>query len=102
LFLCGDVMTGRGVDQILMCPSALEIYESRVHDARDYIALAEQASGPIPRPVGPAYVWGKALIELQAVSPDACIVNLEVSDPVPSKARGMIRTPGVSWRSGAC
>ena len=79
LFLCGDVMTGRGIDQILMCPSAPEIHESCVHDAREYVALAEHASGPIPRAVDPAYVWGDALIELEAVSPDARIVNLEVS-----------------------
>ncbi|MGB5726232.1 MAG: hypothetical protein WBM52_03375, partial [Thiogranum sp.] len=27
LFLCGDVMTGRGIDQILPYPSSPEIYE---------------------------------------------------------------------------
>jgi poly-gamma-glutamate synthesis protein (capsule biosynthesis protein) len=79
LFLCGDVMIGRGVDQILMCPSAPEIHESHVHDAREYVTLAEHASGPIPRSVGPAYVWGDALSELEAASPDVRIVNLEVS-----------------------
>ncbi len=79
MFLCGDVMTGRGIDQILTCPSAPEIPESHVHDAREYVTLAEHASGPIPRSVDAAYVWGEALVELEAVSPDARVVNLEVS-----------------------
>ena len=42
LFLCGDVMTGRGVDQILMCPGAPELHESHVRDARDYVALVHE------------------------------------------------------------
>jgi poly-gamma-glutamate synthesis protein (capsule biosynthesis protein) len=79
LFLCGDVMTGRGIDQILKCPSAPEIPESDVHDAREYVRLAERESGGIPRSVQPAYIWGDALTELQATSPDARIVNLETS-----------------------
>lgn len=79
LFLGGDVMSGRGVDQILKSPGVPELHESYVHDARDYVALAEQASGPIPRSVEPAYVWGDALTELEAVAPDARIINLEAS-----------------------
>ncbi len=78
LFLCGDVMTGRGVDQILTCPSLPEIHESYVRDARDYLALAEQASGPIPRSVDAAYIWGDALAELERVAPEARVLNLEV------------------------
>ena len=49
LFLCGDVMTGRGVDQILRHPSDPILYESFIEDARQYVALAERVSGPIPR-----------------------------------------------------
>lgn len=79
LFLSGDVMTGRGIDQIMTRPSTPEIHESHVHDAREYVTLAEHASGPIPRSVDPAYVWGEALSELEAASPDVRIVNLEVS-----------------------
>lgn len=37
LFLCGDVMTGRGVDQILVHPGAPEIHESYLYDARDLV-----------------------------------------------------------------
>jgi poly-gamma-glutamate synthesis protein (capsule biosynthesis protein) len=79
LFLAGDVMTGRGIDQILMRPGAPEIDERSLRDARDYVALAERASGPIPRAVGAAYIWGDALAELERVAPAARIINLETS-----------------------
>lgn len=79
LFLCGDVMTGRGIDQILPHPSSPELFESYVLDARDYVLLAEEKSGPIPRLVGFEYVWGDALAELGRAEPHARIVNLETS-----------------------
>src|SRR6266536_2156120 len=49
LFLCGDVMTGRGVDQVLPHPGGPELREPHVGDAREYVRLAERASGRIPR-----------------------------------------------------
>lgn len=79
LFLCGDVMIGRGVDQILPSPCPPKLYEEYVSSAEDYVRLAEAASGPIPRPVDSSYVWGDALAELRAQAPDASIVNLETS-----------------------
>lgn len=79
LFLCGDVMTGRGVDQVLPHPGDPLLYEPWVGDARGYVDLAETASGPIPRRVDFSYVWGDALGELERVAPDARIVNLETS-----------------------
>jgi poly-gamma-glutamate synthesis protein (capsule biosynthesis protein) len=79
VFLCGDVMTGRAIDQILPYPSDPRIYEEVVSDARTYIELAEEVNGPIPRPVDPPYIWGDALAELKQVGPDARIVNLETS-----------------------
>jgi poly-gamma-glutamate capsule biosynthesis protein CapA/YwtB (metallophosphatase superfamily) len=79
LFLCGDVMPGRGIDQILAHPSAPDIHEPYVGDARDYVKLAEQANGPIPRLANSAYIWGDALEELQRVAPGARIINLETS-----------------------
>ncbi len=79
VFLCGDVMTGRGIDQILPHPSDPRIYERFVQDARTYVDLAEEVNGPIPRPVELSYVWGDSLTELQRVAPDARIVNLETS-----------------------
>ncbi len=49
LFLCGDVMTGRGVDQIMAHPSDPALYEGYVASALDYVRLAEAANGPIAR-----------------------------------------------------
>jgi poly-gamma-glutamate synthesis protein (capsule biosynthesis protein) len=79
LFLCGDVMTGRGIDQILGAPCDPALDEPWVKDARDYVALAERANGPIPRGAGPAYVWGEALALLEEERPELRIVNLETA-----------------------
>lgn len=79
LFLCGDVMTGRGIDQILPNPVNAVLYEPYVHNAGEYVQLAEATNGPIPRRVDFAYVWGDALEELDRVGTDARIINLETS-----------------------
>ena len=79
LFLCGDVMTGRGIDQILPHPSDPVIHEGYMKDARGYVEIAEKVNGPIPRSVSPDYVWGDALDELERVAPDLRIINLETS-----------------------
>jgi poly-gamma-glutamate capsule biosynthesis protein CapA/YwtB (metallophosphatase superfamily) len=79
LFLCGDVMIGRGIDQILPHPCDPRLHEAYVVSAMGYVRLAEQAGGPISRPVGSDYVWGAALEELGRRRPDARIVNLETS-----------------------
>jgi len=79
LFLCGDVMTGRGIDQILPHPSSPEIYESYLTSADQYVEVAERVRGAIPREVDFSYVWGDALPLLQAAEPDARIVNLETA-----------------------
>ena len=51
VLLGGDVMLGRGVDQILPHPGAPVLHEPYMRDARGYVRLAEHANGPIPRPV---------------------------------------------------
>jgi poly-gamma-glutamate capsule biosynthesis protein CapA/YwtB (metallophosphatase superfamily) len=79
IFLCGDVMTGRGIDQALPHPVNPILYEPYVRDARDYVALAEKANGPIPRPLSVDYIWGDALRELEGARMDARIVNLETA-----------------------
>ncbi len=79
LFLCGDVMTGRGIDQILPHPGGAQLFESYMRSARGYVALAERASGRIARPADFAYVWGDALAEFEHRRPDARIVNLETA-----------------------
>jgi poly-gamma-glutamate synthesis protein (capsule biosynthesis protein) len=79
LMLAGDVMLGRGIDQILPHPSRPELYESFVASALDYLALAEARNGPIPRPAPLSYIWGDALEDLEATRPDHRIVNLETA-----------------------
>jgi len=79
LFLCGDVMTGRGVDQILPHPGEPRLRERFTRSALEYVALAERAHGPIPRPVDYAYVWGDTLELLEEERPDARLINLETS-----------------------
>ncbi|AZN99200.1 CapA family protein [Mesorhizobium sp. M9A.F.Ca.ET.002.03.1.2] len=79
LFLCGDVMLGRGIDQILANPGEPHLYERNVKLATTYVELAERINGPIPRNVDDTYVWGDALAELDREAPDARIINLETS-----------------------
>jgi poly-gamma-glutamate synthesis protein (capsule biosynthesis protein) len=67
-------MTGRGIDQALPHPCDPILYEDFVRDARDYVRLAETASGPIARPLD---LWGDALPFMKAA--DVRIVNLETS-----------------------
>ncbi len=64
LLLAGDVMLGRGIDQVMPEPLPPVLYEPWVHGAREYVRLAEKATGAIPAPVDMAYVWGDALAEM--------------------------------------
>ncbi|MCK9904910.1 hypothetical protein CC117_22440 [Parafrankia colletiae] len=91
LFLCGDVMLGRGVDQILPHPGDPKLSEPWVRDACDYVGLAEAVNGPVPWPVDFTWPWGEALSVLDEVQPDVRVVNLETSitrcgGPAPEKA----------------
>jgi poly-gamma-glutamate capsule biosynthesis protein CapA/YwtB (metallophosphatase superfamily) len=79
MFLAGDVMTGRGIDQVLPHPSDPVLYEPYVRSSREYVEMAERANGPIPKPVDFSYIWGDALEELDRMMPVARIVNLETS-----------------------
>ena len=87
LFLCGDVMTGRGIDQILAHPGNPRLFERYMDSAREYVEIAERASGVIPRRVGPDYIWGDALAELERARPDVRLVNLETA----------VTTAGDAW-----
>jgi poly-gamma-glutamate synthesis protein (capsule biosynthesis protein) len=75
--LAGDVMLGRGIDQILAHPGDPTLRERYATSALDYVALAERAGGPIPRKVPPSYVWGEAREALGMAY--VRIVNLETS-----------------------
>jgi poly-gamma-glutamate synthesis protein (capsule biosynthesis protein) len=77
--LCGDVMTGRGIDQILAHPGDPTLHEPFVRNAGEYVELAQKARGPIARPVDDAYLWGDALEEWNRALPDVRVANLETS-----------------------
>ncbi len=79
LFLAGDVMLGRGIDQILARPSDPRLHEGWVASAGGYARLAEERHGALPRRVAPAYVWGDLLAELDARAPDQRVINLETA-----------------------
>ena len=95
LFLCGDVMTGRGIDQVLPHPSDPVLYEPYVNNAIGYVDLAEMANGPMAKPVDFSYIWGDALEELARVSPDVRIINLETSVTTSSE---YWRGKGINYR----
>lgn len=90
--LAGDVMTGRGIDQILAHPGDPALHEPYVSSATTYVALAEDLNGPIPRRVDPSYVWGDALDALTAA--DLRIVNLETA----VTTSGAFAPKGINYR----
>jgi poly-gamma-glutamate synthesis protein (capsule biosynthesis protein) len=99
LFLCGDVMGGRGVDQVLPRPGDPTLREQYVDDARTYVELAEQVNGPVPAPVDYAWPWGAALDLLDDARPDIRVINLETSitrsdEFAPGKAVNYRMSPG--------
>ena len=87
LFLCGDVMTGRGIDQLLPHPGAPRLFESYVQCATDYVRLAEEHCGPLGRGLDFGYPWGDALAVLETMQPALRIVNLETAVTVSEDAQ---------------
>lgn len=79
VLLGGDVMLGRGVDQILPHPGEPELREAYMRDARGYVRLAEHANGPIPRPAEWNWPWGDVLEVLHDATPDVRLINLETT-----------------------
>ena len=79
VFVCGDVMTGQGIDQVLPQPGDPILYEPYARDAGVYVRLAERVNGAIPRPVDFSYLWGDALEELERAGTDVRIIKLETS-----------------------
>lgn len=95
IFMCGDVMTGRGIDQVLPHPGDPLIYESYVRSATGYVDLAERTNGPISKPVSFSYLWGDALGVLERVNPDLRMINLETSITASNDYR---RGKGIHYR----
>ena len=79
VFLCGDVMTGRGIDQIFPNQGDPQLHEFFIRNAKRYVELGEEVNGVISKPVGFDYIWGDALGELKKAKPDVRMINLETS-----------------------
>lgn len=94
LFLAGDLMSARGIDQILPHPGDPRLFEGFIKDARDYVLLAEEHNGPIPHSVDFDYPWGIALDELAQRQPDLRLVNLESAITI----RGRPEPKGINYR----
>lgn len=77
--LAGDVMLGRGIDQIQAHPGDPTLYEEWMRSAEGYVELAAARSGSIPIRVAPDYVWGSVRAVLHAAGPVAFIANLETA-----------------------
>jgi len=77
--LTGDVMLGRGIDQILRHSVNPVILEESMHSAIGYVTLAEEKNGSIPRKAPPEYVWGDALALLREYEPRVRVINLETA-----------------------
>jgi len=95
IFLCGDVMTGRGIDQILPHPSPPRIYEPYITDARGYVQLSEKTFGPMSTPLSFTAVWGDAILELDRRSPDVRLINLETAV---TKNEDYWKNKGINYR----
>jgi poly-gamma-glutamate synthesis protein (capsule biosynthesis protein) len=96
--LTGDVMLGRGIDQILPHPSEPRLYERYVQSAEDYVRLAEEKNGPIPRGVEASYVWGDAIGASEREGVDLRIINLETA--ITTAATPACK--GINYRMSPC
>ena len=94
IFLCGDVMLGRGLDQALAHPGEAELRERHVGSALVYLQRAERESGPIPRPMDDAEPWGDALEAWRALAPDVRLMNIETT----ITSCGEFASKGVNYR----
>jgi poly-gamma-glutamate capsule biosynthesis protein CapA/YwtB (metallophosphatase superfamily) len=90
LFACGDVMPGRGIDQILSHPGDPELREDYARDANAYVSLAVRANGPIPRSVGFSWPW---------VTPCRCSRRRHRTSQVINRETGVIRSAPVTASS---
>lgn len=95
IFMCGDVMTGRGIDQVLPHPGDPLIHEPYMKSAGGYVKIAEEVNGPIQQPVSFSYIWGEALEELDRSAPEVRIINLETSI---TKSNDYWKGKGINYR----
>ncbi|XP_013400753.1 uncharacterized protein LOC106166649 [Lingula anatina] len=79
VFMAGDLILGRGIDQILPHPSDPTLYEAHTGttDARSYTKQVVSKKGALPKDPSFDYIWGDALDILSEYNPDFRIINLE-------------------------
>lgn len=79
VFLCGDVMLGRGIDQILRYKSDPDLYEAYVTNAKYYVPVAMKQFATENNSVSDVYVWGELIKEKLFLDSKLKIINLETS-----------------------
>lgn len=81
ILMCGDVMLGRGIDQILPYSTEPTIPEQwqEIDDPRIFVELAVRCNGPLPESRDAAYVWGDVLGEIAGSGADLRLANLETA-----------------------
>ena len=79
IFLCGDVMLGRAVDQIFQFKTDPRLYETVNNDAKQYLPLKMLRYAKKNHYVGYDYIWGPLLKSPFYTNADLKIINLETS-----------------------
>ena len=80
LFFCGDLMTGRGIDQILPVIESADPLRTVRQGCPECTSLWRKSeTAPFQTQVDHRYIWGDALDILDEIQPAARIVNLETS-----------------------
>jgi poly-gamma-glutamate synthesis protein (capsule biosynthesis protein) len=79
IFLGGDVMTGRAIDQLFPIHNADDFGKPGHVPGERYRAWSAALSGPLQTPVEHAYIWGDALAVFDSAQPDFRLVNLEAA-----------------------
>lgn len=79
LFLGGDVMTGRGIDQLFAVHNDDDFGKPDHIPARNYLHWSAALHGAEMLPLRHDYIWGAALGVLDLADPDFRLVNLETA-----------------------
>ena len=95
IFMCGDVMTGRGIDQVMPHYCDPILYEPFMKNAKGYVDSAEEKNGVIQKPVSYSYIWGDVLDEMKCIGTDIRIINLETSV---TKSNDYWKGKGINYR----
>lgn len=79
IFLGGDVMTGRAIDQLFHIHNADDFGKPEHVPAKQYRDWSAACNGGLRTPVSHDYIWGEALAIIDNAQPDFRLVNLETA-----------------------